>query len=170
MASSLRGLVAAFAFSSALCCPASVAFATSDGDLDTRFDHDTVPAVNGGIGRGSLSVDFDNLVGAPSFDVARGIAKLPDGKYLVAVLVDPGTNGKVGLVRINPDGTRDTGFGSPGSLGRILRGDGGTGATGGVLSVAGPIVRGDRAYYAYTIEADYGGGVMTQRFLLRSRR
>lgn len=158
MPSHARRLVAAFALSSALCNAGSVAEAATDSDLDTRFNHDTVPAANGGIGQGSLSVDFDNLVGAPSFDVARGIAKLPGGKYLVASLVNPGANGKVGLVRLNPDGTRDTGFGSPGSLGRILRSGGGTGSNGGVLSVAGPVVRGNRAYYAYTTEADYGGG------------
>ena len=120
----VRRLIATFALASTVCCVAPVAAAASDSDLDTRFNHDTVPALNGGIGRGSLSVDFDNLIGAPSFDVARGIAKLPDGKYLVASLVNPGANGKVGLVRLNPDGTRDTSFGSPGSLGRILRSGG----------------------------------------------
>lgn len=154
----VRSLAAVFAFSSALSRAVSVHAAASDSDLDTRFNHDTIPAVNGGIGRGSSSVDFDNLVGVPSFDVARGIAKLPDGKYLVAALVNPGANGKVGLMRLNPDGTRDASFGSPGSLGRILRSGGGTGSGGGVLSVTGPVIRGDRAYYAYTTEADYGGG------------
>lgn len=166
MSSSARRFVAALAFSSALCAVASVDAAAGDGDLDTRFNHDTIPAVNGGIGRGSLTVDFDNLAGTPSFDVARGIAKLPDGKYLVAALVNPGANGKVGLVRLNADGTRDTSFGSPGSLGRILRSGGGTGSSGGVLSVAGPVVRGNRAYYAYTTEADYGGGQHFARALV----
>lgn len=138
---------------------ATAAAAASAVDLDVRFNATLNPALYNGIGRGSTIAAFDSLAGGTSFDAGRGIVVLPDGKYLGLALINPGPSGRVGLLRLNADGSRDASFGDVGNNGQILR-------HAGVLSVAGPVLYGNTAYYAFSSqEGGYGRVTVCRVFL-----
>ncbi|MFB8828765.1 delta-60 repeat domain-containing protein [Azotobacter sp. CWF10] len=73
----------------------------ADGTLDTGFDGD-----------GKAAFDIDR-----SFDEARSLSVLPDGGILVAgYSVTSSNNTDFSLIRLNADGTLDTGFGDAGQV------------------------------------------------------
>lgn len=75
----------------------------ADGSFDNSF----------GVG-GKVFIDF-NLGGADTTDIARAVASFPDGKLIVAgstPVTGDGTD--MALVKLNPDGSRDTSFGTGG--------------------------------------------------------
>ena len=74
----------------------------SAGDLDRGFG-------NGG----KQTLNFDPGPGVND-DSASAIAVYPDGRYVVAGTAHVGSD-EFGIVRYNPDGTRDTGFGTQGN-------------------------------------------------------
>jgi uncharacterized delta-60 repeat protein len=77
----------------------------ADGSLDPTF----------GAGTGKTLVPFD--VGGSDNDIGTAIMIQPDGKILVAGWANTATNGDdFALVRLLPDGTRDTTFNSTGRL------------------------------------------------------
>ncbi|WP_349617181.1 delta-60 repeat domain-containing protein [Azotobacter salinestris] len=73
----------------------------ADGTLDTGFDGD-----------GKAAFDIDR-----SFDEARSLSVLPDGRILVTgYSVTSSNNTDFSLIRLNADGTLDTGFGDAGQV------------------------------------------------------
>lgn len=90
---------------------------SAPGDLDTSFDIDGIVIID--------------VAGINSPDDARAVALQPDGKILVAGT----TNNSFSLLRLNSDGSRDTGFGSNGTV--ITR-----------LNIGGDFA------YALTVQAD----------------
>lgn len=137
----------------ALCVYAASATASSEVDLDHSFNSSLNPAIYQGIGQGSTLVAYDSLIGSASFDVGRGFEQLPDGKYFAVSLINPGENGRIGLFRLNADGSRDLSFGPIGQNGQILRHT-------GVLSAIGPVRQGNSLYYAYSRQSGNYGQVV----------
>jgi uncharacterized delta-60 repeat protein len=83
----------------------AIARLDGDGSLDPTF----------GAGTGKVLIPFD--VGGTDDDIGTAIAIQPDGKILVAGWADTDTNGDdFALVRLLPDGTRDTTFNSTGRV------------------------------------------------------
>lgn len=83
----------------------AVARLNADGTLDPTF----------GAGTGKTTVPFD--LGNTNQDVADAIVLQPDNKIIVAGIVDTASNGNdFGVVRLMPDGTRDTTFNSTGRV------------------------------------------------------
>jgi uncharacterized delta-60 repeat protein len=83
----------------------AVARLNADGTLDPTF----------GAGTGKTLVPFD--LGGTNQDVADAIVLQPDNKIVIAGIVDTASNGNdFGVVRLLPDGTRDTTFNSTGRV------------------------------------------------------
>ncbi|HET6545143.1 MAG TPA: hypothetical protein VFG55_00170 [Rhodanobacteraceae bacterium] len=83
----------------------AIARLNADGSLDPTF----------GAGTGKTLVPFD--VGGSDVDIGDAITVQPDGKILVAGWANTDTNGDdFALVRLLPDGTRDTTFNSTGRV------------------------------------------------------
>lgn len=78
----------------------AIARLNADGTLDTGF----------GAGTGKVMVAFDQ--GSGNYDVAAAVAVQPDGRIVVAGYAKGTTvgNGDMAVVRLLPDGTRDTSF------------------------------------------------------------
>lgn len=77
----------------------------TDGTLDPSF----------GAGTGKTLVPFD--LGDTNRDLAGAIAMQADGKMVIAGIIDTAANGDdFGVVRLLPDGTRDTTFNSTGRV------------------------------------------------------
>lgn len=77
----------------------------ADGTLDTGF---------GGRGTGKLLVPVGS-----GLDVGNSVTIQPDGKIVVAGWSHNGANNDFSLIRLNADGTFDTGFGGNGD-GKLL--------------------------------------------------
>lgn len=86
----------------------AVARYNSDGSLDSAFDGD-----------GRITENFG--AGNPPFDKhsAHAVAVQPDGRIIVSGI----SNSNVGLVRYNPDGSLDLGFGADGRVTSDLGGN-----------------------------------------------
>ncbi|HEX5122442.1 MAG TPA: hypothetical protein VFV97_04275 [Rhodanobacteraceae bacterium] len=84
----------------------AVARLEANGSLDPTF----------GAGTGTVLVPFD--IGGSNSDTAATVALQPDGKILVAgwAVVDGSGNQDFAVVRLSPDGTRDTTFNSTGRV------------------------------------------------------
>lgn len=83
----------------------AVARLNADGSLDATF----------GAGTGKTIIPFD--VGGTDADIGAAVTLQPDGKILVAGWADTGANGDdFAIVRLLPDGTRDTTFNGTGRV------------------------------------------------------